>query len=106
MYKITTYIPYDSLEKVKQAMFAQGGGKLGHYDCCAWQTRGQGQFRPLAQSNPAVGQKGKLEYIEEYLVEMICEDRFIKSVVKALKQAHPYEEPAYAVMHLENICIK
>lgn len=45
MYKIATYIPHDSLEKVKQAMFEQGAGQLGNYDCCAWQTLGQGQLR-------------------------------------------------------------
>lgn len=105
MYKITVYIPRDSLEKVKQAMFKEGAGKLGNYEQCAWQVMGQGQFLPLTQSNPTLGQKGKLETVEEYLVEMVCDDAIIKSVIKALKQAHPYEEPAYTVYRLENINI-
>ena len=102
MYKIAVYIPSDSLEKVKQAMFDQGAGKFGNYDHCAWQVLGQGQFRPLAQSNPTLGQKGKLETVEEYLVEMVCDNAVIKSVIDALKRTHPYEEPAYTVIHLEN----
>ncbi|MES2998887.1 MAG: YqfO family protein [Pseudomonadota bacterium] len=105
MYKIATYIPSDTLEKVKQAMFDQGAGRLGNYDHCAWQVLGQGQFRPLAQSNPTLGQKGRLETVEEYLVEMICDASVIKSVIAALKQAHPYEEPAYTVTRLEDINI-
>ena len=105
MYKIAIYIPSDTLEKVKQAMFDQGAGRLGNYDHCAWQVLGQGQFRPLAQSNPALGQKGRLETVEEYLVEMICDASVIKSVIVALNQAHPYEEPAYKVTRLEDIDI-
>jgi hypothetical protein len=103
MYKIAVYIPSDQLEQVKQAMFAQGAGRLGNYEHCAWQVLGQGQFRPLAESNPTLGQKGRLESVNEYLVEMICDAKAIKSVIKALKQAHPYEEPAYTVLRLEAI---
>lgn len=102
MYKIAVYIPSDSLEKVKQAMFDQGAGRFGNYDHCAWQVLGQGQFRPLAQSNPTLGQEGKLERVEEYLLEMICDNAVINPVIEALKQTHPYEEPAYTVIHLEN----
>jgi hypothetical protein len=105
MYKIAVYIPSDSLEKVKQAMFDQGAGRLGNYDHCAWQVMGQGQFRPLEKSSPTLGKKGQLETVEEYLVEMICDQWIIKSVIAALKQAHPYEEPAYTVSQLENIDI-
>ncbi len=103
MYKIATYIPSDHLEKVKQAMFEQGAGRLGNYDHCCWQILGQGQFRPLLKSNPTLGQKGRLETVEEYLVEMICDEKVLKPVINALKQAHPYEEPAYAVVRLEEI---
>jgi hypothetical protein len=103
MYKISVYIPQDSLEKVKQALFAHGAGRLGNYEQCAWQTLGQGQFQPLAQSNPTLGQQGKLEIVNEYLVEMLCEAKYIQSVIRALKEAHPYEEPAYSVIRLEKI---
>ena len=102
MYKISVYIPSDYLETVKLAMFNQGGGRLGNYDHCAWQVLGQGQFRPLVQSNPFKGQKENLETLGEYLVEMICDKKHIKSVIAALKKAHPYEEPAYSVVRLED----
>lgn len=103
MYKITVYIPSAELENVKQAMFDQGAGQLGDYDHCCWQVLGQGQFRPSENSNPSVGQKEKLNTVKEYLVEMICNDAVINAVIRALKQAHPYEEPAYSIVRLEAI---
>jgi hypothetical protein len=44
--KIEFYVPETHLEQVKSAMFSAGAGRVGDYDCCAWQTLGQGQFRP------------------------------------------------------------
>jgi len=102
MYKISVYIPNDYLEAVKLAMFDQGGGQLGHYEHCAWQVLGRGQFRPTAQATPFLGQKGVVETLDEYLVEMLCEEKFITAVIAALKKSHPYEEPAFSIVRLEN----
>lgn len=102
MYKISLYIPHDHLETVKLAMFDQGGGRLGHYEHCAWQVLGRGQFRPMAQAKPFLGQKGSIETLDEYLVEMLCEEKFIKPVITALKKSHPYEEPPFSIVRLEN----
>lgn len=100
IYKIAVYVPEKNLEAVKEAMFAAGAGRIGNYDACAWQVSGMGQFRPLKGSNPVFGKQNKLEKIAEYRVEMICPKQYIKKVVDALKQAHPYEEPAYDVWRL------
>jgi hypothetical protein len=35
-------------------------------------------------------------------VEMVCEQSTIRAVVRALRDAHPYEEPAYDVCRLES----
>lgn len=101
MYKISVYIPSDHLESVKLAMFNQGAGRLGNYEHCAWQILGQGQFRPLEQSKPFKGQKGAIETVDEYLVEMICDEKLIKPVIAALKKSHPYEETAFSIVRLE-----
>lgn len=84
-------------------MFDAGAGRIGDYDSCAWQCLGQGQFRPLENSNPYIGQRGKVENVMEYKVEMVCEDTLIKSTIAAMKRAHPYEEPAYDVWKLEEL---
>jgi len=67
---------------------------------CSWQTKGEGQFRPLAESSPFAGQIGGLECLTEYKVEIMCTDEFIVAAVAAMKTAHPYEEPAYDVLKL------
>lgn len=100
MHKICFYVPESHLEQVKTAMFEAGAGKIGNYDCCCWQTKGEGQFRALDGSNPFLGEKNKIEKVEEYKVEMVCTDDVVTHVVTALKKAHPYEEPAYEVYAL------
>lgn len=102
MYKLGFYVPPAALEEVKQAVFAAGAGRVGNYDCCCWQILGEGQFRPGLGSNPHIGSTGSLEKVEEYRVELVCEDALIESALRALKSAHPYEEPAYDVVRLES----
>jgi structural hemagglutinin/hemolysin toxin protein RtxA len=97
MYQLIFYVPASHIEQVKNAVFAAGAGTYGNYDQCAWQTLGQGQFRPLAGSQPFSGQIGRLETAPEYKVELICSDENIKPAVAALLAAHPYQQPAYAV---------
>ncbi|PAU89756.1 NGG1p interacting factor NIF3 [Pseudomonas sp. WN033] len=103
MFKLCFYVPDSHLEAVKQAVFAAGGGRIGDYDQCCWQVRGLGQFRPLAGSNPFLGRQGEVEQVEEWRVELVCADELIRAVVAALRQAHPYEEPAYDVWRLSDL---
>lgn len=99
-YKLCVYIPDSRVESVKQAMFDAGAGRIGDYDCCAWQVAGEGQFRPLEGSDPFLGKYGELEKVREYRVEMICAGEHLDAAIAALKLAHPYEEPAYDVIAL------
>ena len=103
MYKLCVYIPETHLEAVKQALFAAGAGRIGDYDSCCWQTLGQGQFRPLAGSQPFIGQQGAVETVPEYKVELVCEDALIAAAIAAMKLAHPYEEPAYDCWRLDTV---
>ncbi len=107
MFKLVFFVPEPNLESVKAAVFKAGAGRIGDYDQCCWQTQGQGQFRPLAGSTPFIGDSpsedekaGIITYVNEYRVEMVCDDLLIKPVIQALKAAHPYEEPAYDVWQL------
>lgn len=100
MYKFCFYVPETHVETVKTAVFAAGAGKIGDYDCCSWETRGEGQFRPLKGSRPFLGEQGKVEKVIEFKVEMVCEGHLMGEVVKAFKAAHPYEEPAYDIWQL------
>ena len=100
MYTLCFYVPASSLEAVKSAVFAAGAGRIGKYDHCCWQVQGQGQFRPLSGSRPAIGVQGEIEKVSEYRVEMVCEASVVAAVVRALKEAHPYEEPAWHVLKM------
>ncbi|MFG0924581.1 MULTISPECIES: NGG1p interacting factor NIF3 [Pseudomonas] len=100
MYKLAFFVPDSHVEEVKAAVFAAGGGRIGDYDHCAWQTLGQGQFRPLDGSQPFLGQAGQVEVVEEWKVELVVADELVAQVVAALKQSHPYETPAYEVWRL------
>jgi len=101
VYKLCYFVPESHLEQTKRALFEVGAGKIGDYDACAWQCLGQGQFRPLDGSQPFLGERGELHVVEEYKVELVCEDRLIHRALDALKAAHPYEEPAYEVFRME-----
>ena len=100
MYKLTVFIPDAALEPVKSALFAAGAGKIGNYEQCCWQVQGSGQFMPLAGSQPNIGAQDKLETVDEWRVEMVVATARIKAVIEALKQAHPYETPAYDVIEV------
>jgi hypothetical protein len=100
MYLFYFYVPESHIELVKHALFAQGLGKLGQYDRCCWQVKGQGEFHPLAGSQPFKGKQNATEQVEEYRVEMLCPPHLAKQAVAALRQTHPYEQPAYGILPL------
>ena len=103
MHKLTVYIPESHLESVKTALFSAGAGQYKNYDRCCWQICGEGQFRPLAGSHPFIGEQNLEKHVSEYRVEMICRDESISSVTAALKKSHPYEEPAYNFIKIEDL---
>lgn len=97
-YMLIFYVPDSHLEQVKTAVFAAGAGTQGDYRHCCWQVQGTGQFEPLADAKPFLGQSGRLEQVAEWRVEMRVSQAILEPVVAALKAAHPYEEPAFAVL--------
>ena len=101
MYKLNYYVPLDAKEKIKKALFNIGVGRFKNYECCSWETLGQGQFKPIGNANPAIGEINTLEQLDEYKVEMICENKLIEFAVQTLKKVHPYEEVAYEVFKME-----
>jgi len=103
VYKIATFVNLEAVAQVKAAMFGAGAGKIGDYDSCCFETKGHGQFRPLKGSSPYIGSENSVEVVEEVKLEMVVADDMIKKVVEALKQAHPYETPAYDVIKLEDL---
>ena len=97
-YHFYYYTPKSHLEITKQAIFAAGAGKMGKYTCCAWETKGTGQFKPGLGSSAYIGKINKTTKVNEYKVETVCPASKINKVIKALKESHPYEHPAFGVI--------
>ncbi len=95
MLVLVFYVPESHLESVKSSLFAAGAGKIGAYSCCCWQIQGEGQFRPEEGSIPYTGIEGTVSRVEEYRVEMVCEEACAQKVKDALLSSHPYEMPAW-----------
>ncbi len=101
MYKLNFFVPQEHKEKVKEALFNIGVGKYKNYDCCSFETLGNGQFRAINDAKPFLGTLNEIETVKEYKVEMICSNELIQKAVNVLKENHPYEEVAYEVFKLE-----
>ena len=103
MFQLSFYVPLSHVEIVKKSVFSAGGGRIGNYDSCCFQTEGEGQFRPLEGSNPFIGKKFLSESVKEVKIELAVEDHLIQDVILALKSSHPYETPAYFVFKAMDI---
>jgi hypothetical protein len=100
-YKIVVYVPVSHADLVREAIGRAGGGRLGNYSYCSFSVRGTGRFRPEEGAQPAIGQVGRLEEVEEERIEVTCDTGVVRAVAAAIVSAHPYEEPALDVWRLE-----
>lgn len=98
--KIVVTVPETDADKVRQAIGDAGGGRLGNYSHASFSVKGVGRFLPGEGARPAVGQVGKLEQVVEERIEVTCERSQQSAVVKAIRRAHPYEEPVIDVYPL------
>ncbi|MGZ5408093.1 MAG: Nif3-like dinuclear metal center hexameric protein [Aeromicrobium sp.] len=96
--KWVTFVPHIYVEKVLAAMREAGAGAIGDYDSCAFTSIGTGSFRPLAGADPSIGSVGKRESVPETRVEMVASRHLRRTVLEALRTAHPYEEPAFDIL--------
>ncbi len=98
--KLAVFVPEGDLAKVSDAIFAAGGGVIGHYEQCSFRTPGTGTFFGTAGANPTVGQVGRREDAPEQRLEVLVPEGKIDAAVRAMRAAHSYEEPAFDVYPL------
>lgn len=96
--KLVVFVPAADAQSLIDALAAAGAGALGDYDRCAWTTEGTGTFRPLDGACPAIGTIGAIEQVAETRVEMVVPAARRAAVIAALRQVHPYEEPAFDLL--------
>ena len=102
-YKIVVYVPEADARMLREAMGNAGAGKIGNYSHCTFTTKGTSRFKPLEGADPTLGQVGKLQEVAEERIETVCEADKLHAVLEAIKQVHPYEEPAADVYPIEVI---
>lgn len=98
--KIFVTIPLENVEEVRTAMCNAGAGIIGEYSFCTTSTKSIGTFIPNENANPHIGEKNKLEFVEEEKLEVICDVDKVKNVIAKLREVHPYEEPAIDIVPL------
>ena len=98
--KLVVFVPKESLDAVREALFAAGAGRIGEYERCSWYTEGTGTFFGGEAATPTVGRAGVEERVAEWRLETVFPADRHDEVVAALRRAHPYEEPAFDVYPL------
>lgn len=98
--KIIVTVPVENSEEVRSAICDEGAGSIGNYTDCTISTKCIGTFKPLDDANPYIGEKNKLEFVEEEKLEVRCDVSIVKRVLKRLREVHPYEEPAIDIIPL------
>ena len=98
--KLVVFVPREKLDDVREALFAAGAGRIGDYERCSWYTEGTGTFLGGEGTNPAVGAAGREQRVMELRLETVYPEELHDGVVAALRETHPYEEPAFDVYPL------
>jgi hypothetical protein len=100
-YKIVMYVPASHADRLREAIGNAGAGVIGNYSFCTFTIKGTGRFMPNDGANPTIGKVSTLETVEEERIETVCAGDKLQAVLKAIKDVHPYEEPATDVYPIE-----
>ena len=107
--KLVTFCPDTKLEDgrmapdaVREAMWQAGAGNIGNYDKCSTNNLVTGTYRANEEADPYIGKQGELVKQDEVRIEVIYPFYKQTDIIKALWDAHPYEEVAYDILTLEN----
>ena len=98
--KLVVFVPREALDPVRDALFAAGAGRIGDYQRCSWYTAGTGTFLGGEGTAPTVGERGREERVAELRLETVFPEESQDEVLVALRDAHPYEEPAFDIYPL------
>ena len=98
--KIIVTMPVENLDNVRNAICEAGAGIIGNYTDCSIATKVIGTFKAIEGANPYIGEKNKLEFVQEDKLEVRCSIDKVKEVISKLREVHPYEEPAIDIVPL------
>ena len=90
----------NGIDQIRHALGTARAGKIGEYNFCSYSVNGKGRFTPTANANPHIGTQNIPEIVNEERIEVVCDRALAKSVIAAMKSAHPYEEVAFDIYPL------
>jgi hypothetical protein len=90
-----------NVDAVVKALTEVGAGVIGDYAECTFRTLGRGTFRGGEGASPYLGEKGRLEEVEELRIETVVAAHTVGRAMNAATAAHPYEEVALDVYPVE-----
>lgn len=100
-FKLVVFVPAEHLESVADAIFNAGAGNIGDYSRCSYRLTGTGTFFGGEETDPAIGERGRMEYVDEVRLESVVPSEALPGVVAAIHRIHPYEEPAFDIYPLK-----
>ncbi len=100
--KLVTYTIPENVEKVRNALFDAGAGKIGNYEDCSFNSQGIGTYMGNENSNPEIGERFEFVETQEIKIEVTFEKHLQSKILKALFSNHVYEEVAYEIYDLQN----
>ena len=103
--KLEIFIPESHLLALQQALQQADAGHIGSYDSCLSYSPVTSCWRPLAGSQPYLGQVGALSTERELKVEVTCRREKLEETLAVVKAVHPYEEPVINVIPLYQVGI-
>ncbi|KRO58185.1 MAG: hypothetical protein ABR98_08085 [Cryomorphaceae bacterium BACL7 MAG-120910-bin2] len=102
LYGLNVHTPLTHTEKVANALFDAGAGRVGRYDACHFNVQGEGTFRPLSGANPFDGVIGEQKKVQEAQQHFVVSAEHRGAVQTALVSSHPYEVVAHSWIAMEN----
>ncbi|HSH35346.1 Nif3-like dinuclear metal center hexameric protein [Schnuerera sp.] len=100
--KLVIFVPNDYVSSIRKVLGQAGGGWIGNYSHCTFNTEGIGTFKPLEGTKPFIGKTNIIEEVEETRIETIVKERDLNRILDEVIKNHPYEEVAYDIYPLIN----
>ncbi len=101
--KLAVFVPEEAVDAVAGALAGAGAGVIGDYTECTFRTQGTGTFRGTEAASPYLGEKGRLERVEEVRIETVVPAHAVRHALEAATAAHPYEEVALDVYPVDGV---
>lgn len=100
--KLVVYVPEENAEALRQALGDAGAGQQGNYHHTSFTSTGAGRFTPTSDARPAIGKANQPEVVAEARIEVLYREFQEQKILEAMFAHHPYEEPAYDLVSLDN----